>query len=302
MQQVKERPKMDIVPATKTADPPKIKNAATIGWLQQSIHRGRNEIFSELKLITPAMAEVILTQNHDNRNIKPVKLAQMVRDMAAGRWRVNGEPIIIATTGELNDGQHRLMAIIQSQTALQMLFVFGVERETRTTVDQGATRGVHDYIQMDGLKNSTTLASITRWVMAYDANAGKVLGRPHDLSPSEVLERALNDKTLQTSAKWADDHKSPMKRFCSPTVIGVCHNILLKKNATEGIAFMEQLCSGENLKRGEPIFKARERLLDTDRGKTVLFCIEIIFRAWNAYRERRPMRTIPFHGRLPELV
>lgn len=279
-----------------------VKNAATVGWFQQCIHRGRTEIFSDMRVITPGLAEVILTQNHDNRNIKPTKLAQMVRDMSDGRWKINGEPIIIADTGELNDGQHRLMAVVQSKVPLMLMFVFGVDRASRTTVDQGSNRGVSDYIQMGGLRNATTLASITRHVMAFEYNGGKVLGRPHELSASEVLERATSDRTLQTSAKYADDRKARMKRYCSPTVIGICHNILLKENTTDGLAFMEQLCSGENLKRGEPIFTARERLLGTDRGKTVLFCVEIIFRAWNAYRERRTMRTIPFHGRLPELV
>jgi hypothetical protein len=288
--------------ATKSVEEPKMKNVATVGWFQQCVHRSRNEIFSEMKTITPAMAEVILSQNHNNRSIRPTKLSQMVRDMAGGRWKLNGEPIIVAKTGELNDGQHRLTAIVESKAPQVLLFVFGVDRETRTTVDQGANRGVSDYIQMDGGHNATTLASITRHVMSYEHNGGKALGRPHELSSSEVLERALRDKTLQTSAKYADDRKSRMKRYCSPTVIGICHNILLGENATDGLAFMEQLCSGENLKRGEPIFTLREKLLDVDRGKTVLFCVEVIFRAWNAYRERRPMRTIPFHGRLPELV
>lgn len=281
---------------------PKIKNAGTVGWFQQCVHRSRNEIFSEIKTITPAMAEVILSQNHDNRGVRPTKLAQMVADMKSGRWALNGEPIIISKDGQLNDGQHRLMALVDAKVSLPLLFVFGVERETRTTVDQGANRSVGDYLKMDGVQNTSTLAAVTRHVIAYERSNKRTLGRPHELTASEVLERALKDQTLATSARYADNHKAKMRRYCSPTVIGICHNILLSENTTEGLAFMEQLCLGENLKRGEPIYTARERLLGTDRGKSVTFCMEIIFRAWNAYRERRTMRTIPFHGRLPELI
>jgi hypothetical protein len=288
--------------APKAAAQPKVKNAGTVGWLQQCIHRGRNEIFSEVKTVTPALAEIILSQNHENRRIRPYKLAQIVSDMTNGRWQLNGEAIVIAKTGELNDGQHRLMGIVDSKTPQPLLFVFGVERETRTTLDQGAARSANDYLQMDGVPNAATLASLTRTILSFERADKRSLGRSGEITASQVLERAEQDQTLQTSARYASAHAYRMKKFCSPTVLGFCHNVLIKENASDGIAFMHALVTGEDLKRGDAVYTARERLLGFDRGKTMAVQIEIIFRAWNAYRERRPMKTIPLHGRLPELV
>lgn len=280
---------------------PKVKNAATVGWLQQCIHRSRNEIFSEVKTVTPAMAEIILNNNDANRRVRPYKLSQMVSDMRYDRWTLNGEPIIVAKTGELNDGQHRLMALIEAKVCLPMLFVFGVERTSRTTVDQGASRTPGDYLHMDGVANSTQLAAITRQIIAFERAERKSMGRTNEVTSAQVLERAEKDITLPTSARYGMQHAHRMKRYASATVIGFCHNVLLSENTTEGLAFMEQLCTGESLVRGDPAYSAREKLLNMDT-KSIAARVEVIFRAWNAYREKRQMRTIPIHGRLPELV
>lgn len=280
---------------------PKIKNAGTVGWLQQSIHRGRNEVFSEVKTITPALAEVMLQSNQSNRRLRPRKLDQMVRDIKGGRWAFNGEPIIVARTGELNDGQHRLQAIIEAGSPLQLLVVFGVERETRTTLDQGANRSPGDYLHMDGVANSMTLAAITRYVLAYEQSDKTNLGRYTHITAAEILPRAESDRTLHTSTKFAKEYEYRMRKFARSTVVGFCHNILLREDVNDGVSFMEMLCTGENLQRGDAAFTARERLVGLET-RSVTSQIEIIFRAWNAYRERRPITKIPVHGRLPELV
>jgi hypothetical protein len=285
----------------KPGKEPGVKNAATVGWFRECVHRSRNEIFSEIKTVTPAMAEVILSQNHDNRRPRPRKLTQMTRDMEAGRWSMNGEPIIVAKTGELNDGQHRLMALVDAKVSLPMLFVFGVDRETRTTVDQGANRSPGDYLQMSGVSNSAQLAAITRQVLSYEYANRKSMGRSGEVTAAEVVNRATSDITLATSTRYAEQHKYRMGRLCSATVVGFCHNILLRENTQDGITFMDALCTGENLQRGDAAFSARERLLGLET-KSVATTVEVIFRAWNAYRERRQISKIPIHGRLPELV
>lgn len=279
----------------------KVKNEGTLGWLKQSVHRGRNDIFSEVKMVTPQLAEVILTQNPDNRKIRPIKFDQMVLDMKHGRWTMNGEPIIIANTGELNDGQHRLMALIEANVTLPLLFVFGVERESRTTVDQGAPRYAGDYLQMQGVVSANQQASIARNLIAYERATPGTRWRIQDITSAEVVERVKKDITIATSTRWSMSHYKHFRRYVNTTVIGICHNILLNKNTTDGLAFLEVLASGEGLHRGDAIYVARERLLNMDH-KTIFSCTEVIFRAWNAYREKRPMKTIPIHGRLPELI
>ena len=279
---------------------PKVKNEATIGWLKQALHRARNEVFTEVKTVTPQMAEVMLEYNNDNRPIRPMKLTQMATDMREGRWTFNGEPLIFSDTGELNDGQHRLTALRQAGVPVSMLFVFGVERESRITVDQGAARSPGDYLLMENVPDARTAASIARQLIAYERAGKESLGRTGDITASQVVERATTDRGIATSAKYGQHHNARMKHMAAVSVVGFCHYVFLNKNVDDGLAFMEQLCTGENLLRTDPAFKARERLLRLEQRSRAVQT-EIIFRAWNAYRERRTLTTIPVMGRLPEV-
>lgn len=280
----------------------KVKNVASIGWFQQCIHRSRNEVFSEVKAITPQMAEAMLTNNPDNRGIKPAKLEQMVLDMREGRWSFNGEPIIVAKTGELNDGQHRLTALIRADATLPMLFVFGVERETRTTLDQGANRSPGDYLAMEGHPNANQVAAIARQLVAYEKAGGKSLGKASYISAAETLERVRSDdKALTTAARYGNTNIWRLKGLASGTVIGMCYYLFINIDANDGLAFMHQLTTGEDLHLGDPALTARNRLFQLDR-KTRPNQMEIIMRAWNAYRERRELKLLPIRGQLPELV
>lgn len=287
----------------KKTEEPKVKNAATVSWLQQSIHKSRNEIFSEVKTVTPAFAEVLLSNNPDNRRLREIKMAQLVGDMRHGRWTFNGEPIIIAKTGELNDGQHRLQAIVDAKVCLPMMFVFGVERSSRTTLDQGASRNAGDYLHMDGVPNSSQLAAITRMIISYQAAGRENFGRRGHVTPAEILQRAEGKDKMEimTSARYALNHAGRMKKYATASVIGFCHYTLLNIDIHDGMAFMDALCTGENLQRGDAIMTARERLLALEHRSEVIRT-EIIFRAWNAYREQRTMTKIPVHGRFPELI
>lgn len=283
------------------APEPKIKNAATVGWFQQAVHRGRNEIFTEVKTITPAMAEVILSNNPNNRGVREIKLMQITSDMKSGRWAMNGEAIIIAKTGELNDGQHRLQAIIDAKVSLPMLFVFGVDRETRTTLDQGASRSAGDYLHMEGTPNSMQVSAVARMLIGYKRAKGESFGRRGAISASEVMSVARNNREIMTAVRWGYNHYSRMKKLASVSVMAFCYVVLLSQDTRDGLAFMEQLVSGEDLKLGDAIMTARDRLLNLEQRSDVNR-VEIILRAWNAYREKRTMRTIPLHGRFPELV
>jgi hypothetical protein len=287
--------------AQRPAPPAKIKGEATIGWFQQALHKGTKEVFTEVKTITPQMAEVMLTNNVDNRGIKPAKLEQITADMRNGRWSFNGEPIIFADTGELNDGQHRLTAVKQSGVPTQMLIVFGVKRETRTTVDQGVNRNPGDYLNMLGVANAYQVASIARQLIAYEKAERKSAGRPNLVTAAEVMERIEHDNmALGTAARYGNTSVSKVKGMSNGTMIGIAYYLFVGKNANDGLAFMHQLVTGEELKLHDPAMTARNRLMQLDR-KSRAVQLEIMIRAWNAYRERRELKVLPIRGQLPEV-
>ena len=164
-------------------------NSATIDWLQSSVERGRKEIFTDRATITPGMALAILERNPDNRNISPMKAEHYARDMASGNWVENGETIIISKDGLLNDGQHRLQAVIDSNSVVPFLFVFGVPRETRTTIDQGRARTAGDFLAMDGVHYAKNASTAAKFIIAYERAQGKNISQRPFITNAEIVAR-----------------------------------------------------------------------------------------------------------------
>lgn len=72
-----------------------------------------------LETITPKIAAEYLTRNTSNRNRRPTRIQQYARDMGSGNWPVTGESIKFSETGDLLDGQHRLVACVLSGVSFQ---------------------------------------------------------------------------------------------------------------------------------------------------------------------------------------
>lgn len=274
-------------------------HTGTIGWFRACVNAGR--IHSEVVNVTPGLAAFILDYNADNRALKTTKVKQYVADMMAGRWTLNGEPIIVSNTGELNDGQHRLSALIDAGATVPFLFVFGVTRESRTTVDQGAARGANDYLAMSGTPNSKAAASLTRLLIGYEEAAGNTMGNAGAVTSAQILDRVERDPLIAKAASYAQSNASYAKGILSPALIGFTFYVLSKVDAVAARDFMDQVCIGENIKRGDPAFAVRSALTgasETARAQKA----EMLLRSWNAYRLGQSRVMAKSMGRLPELI
>ena len=98
--------------------------------------------------ITPEIAEKMLGKNTNNyRRLNSSTVTKYAREMFLGYWQVNGEPIVFSKDGTLLNGQHRLAAIIKSNTTQKMLVVTDV---TADVFDEHKVRSWVDYTQTSG--------------------------------------------------------------------------------------------------------------------------------------------------------
>ena len=105
-------------------------------WLDRNVARARaTGKFCEFFLITPAIAKVLLANNNKNRTLVISGVRKWAEALKSGDWEDNGETIKVADTGELNDGQHRLTAVVETGIPLATFVAFGLSRESRKTVD-----------------------------------------------------------------------------------------------------------------------------------------------------------------------
>ena len=80
---------------------------------------------TSIETITPQLAKDILANNNLNRNINATIVGHYADAISRGQWELNGEAIKIAHDGRLLDGQHRLMAVIKSDTPITTLVIRG---------------------------------------------------------------------------------------------------------------------------------------------------------------------------------
>ena len=106
----------------------------------------------EIVTITPEMAEEMLTHNYEgNRHVRTSYVSQLAHVMSAGRYvSENGQTIVFGEDdGVLYDGQHRLMAIVESRCAQTVIVVWIVNgKEAYKTIDNGTKRNAADFIKL----------------------------------------------------------------------------------------------------------------------------------------------------------
>lgn len=122
----------------------------------------------KIETITPAKAEKYLGKNTKNRSVKQAKVKQFAADMAGNRWQETGDSIKISPDGLLLDGQHRLLAIIESGQALKMVVVHGVQESAQLVIDTGTKRTFADYLKIQGYSNAHNLAAAIGFGYKYD--------------------------------------------------------------------------------------------------------------------------------------
>lgn len=277
--------------------------------IQQKVNRGAVRQFAEVMTINPDIAAVLLARNpkDENRKLTISRVRTYAKDMADGLWDgMNGQTIVVSKDGYLNDGQHRLNAIIAADAHISMLIVFGAERDSRLTLDQNKARTPGDYVTMVGVANGNNIAAAARILYAYD-HVGKREGQWH--INEHVSKRALhsyimaNEETLVWAIHVCDvkgfAKVSPLSRLAAATA--VLHRGGASEEAIKN--FMRSIVNGDGLGKTSPAYVARERLIyERMRGRVpVERVIEIIVRAWNAHRTGKRMTRLALTGRLPNV-
>lgn len=115
-----------------------------------------------VETITPQMAHEYLKANTQNyRKLSRKIVYRYADDMKAGKWELNGEPIVFDEKGLLKDGQHRLAAIIIAKKPIKMAVVRGVDEDV-SIYNMGAKRSISQIISSKGVECNSTVAAAAK--------------------------------------------------------------------------------------------------------------------------------------------
>lgn len=104
---------------------------------------------TEFVIVTPHDATRILEGNEGNRKLRERVVDRYVAIITAGNWQLSPQPIIIADTGRVLDGQHRLVAVERAGVPLPFTIISNVPESVFSVLDRGAVRSTADALGID---------------------------------------------------------------------------------------------------------------------------------------------------------
>lgn len=245
----------------------------------------------EFVLITPEVAQRWLTDwNTHNRRPRPKDVAGLARNMAANRFPFNGDVIRRSDDGTLLDGQHRLMAIVESGKPQLMLVVSGLPFETQATMDAGIKRQFGDDLLLEGEHNSNLLAAVTRKVALWYAGSF-MFESSRKITKPELAETLDAHPELRLSASFAAGHRT---NGISPANMAMSHWLFVQISPDEAEWFLSRIHDGVGLPAGHPALLVTKRL-QQNLARRIRFSdgeqLALVITAWNAYRDGRTGQT-----------
>lgn len=258
-------------------------------------------------LITPEMAQDIMTLNSNNRPVKHVTVEDYAETMKADKWLYTSESVFaIDTDLHLMNGQHRLLAIIKSAKSQYFDIATGFDPDTYKVLDKGRNRTTGDTFALEGIKEHNKVAAVATFILAY-STMGKVT------SGSRV--RGISDTIL---VDWIRDERNKKRvvecvqtadvlyrhgRWLSPTVYAGMLFLLGGVRKTDAEEFLTRLATGEDLSstHNSTIYCLRRILekwdenkkKDWGKAKNNEYKVRYVITAWNYYVQKdnkgRPM-------------
>lgn len=251
---------------------------------------------SELRLITPEIAKIMLAENTANRPLNERHVKMLSREMETGNWKLNGDTIRFAN-GRLLDGQHRLEACVRTGVSFPSFVIEGLKHTVFDTIDTGRTRSAADTLALQGEADPKRLAATVRFVGAC---LNGQMGNNIRLSTTEVESILKDNPAIRESVAFCARNAKILLPF--PIMAG-CHYLFTLKDLPASAAFIEQLISGNG--ENKAVHQLRERLLQNTLSKSKLspkYLAALTIKTWNISREGKVVKNLGWRasGKNPE--
>ena len=259
-----------------------------------------SQVVTRIELVTPEIAQGWLQYNTHNRTASMDRVRQFADDMLHGRWEFNAQTITFDREGRLIDGQHRLMAVVESGIAVEMLVVTGLSPSSQMTIDIGAPRSAGQQLSLSGIANARNASSVAVCLIRLDRHGDKVWTQHEMPSKSEQIGYVLSRSEELGYSVAISQHAYKTTRINKTGYAALC---VLAHDAGYGAefdAFHAGFASGTSLTPGDPRVALRNYAVRLTRanGRTGAWGqqqdVAVILKAFNAYRLGREVKLLRF--------
>lgn len=246
--------------------------------------------------ITPALASEWLQKNVRNRPVTMSRVNSYASQIRLGRWKLTGETIKFAETGELIDGQHRLMAVVAANMPIESYVAEGLTPDVFDCLDRGNTRSLAHAFGRERKKNYTALAACVRMLWQLEQGIGiHSGGKQIQIEDGwEVLSRhPAAEAMVELASKLLST--SPLSRSVLATFLTWTY----ERHGDRAIEFWTRVATGEDLKGGSPEYILRRKLEYARRSQAdfihrdaeAAYCVK----AFNAYITGKKLGVLRFY-------
>jgi len=242
--------------------------------------------------ITPKVAEKMLAGNKGNRNLRRMRVNQLVRDITLGQWKVTGDAIKFDTTRRLVDGQHRLVAIVEAGKTCTSLVIRNLDPGAIIALDTGASRTPGDSLVVAGMcsaKISTPLASAIKHYAQFHAGPKALINPGFKVPPWAVI--SMGKRHAAALIPWCEKLAVPAFSRVRMGAVGAYAALALITSEVDkdmAEAFWLGVTTGANLDCKAPEYMLRESFGGIRGGSTRHVrgtYIAWMIKAWNARRD-----------------
>lgn len=260
-------------------------------------------------VVDAALAKRWLAENPRNRPIQKAYVRELAAQMRDGRWRFAGDPIRRAEGNALLDGQHRLHAVIEADTAVPFFVIEGMDPNAQDVMDRGRKRTIGHVLSIHGATSGNTLAAALGWLHAFEHRTVKRHGGERSASsyatPQEILDLWAKHPDLEKSLRMNNAIQQAPFRY-SPSLGVALHYRMSRIDPDAADEFFERLISGTELVKGDAIYVLREQLMRNSVQRLRRPYVDLAawsVQAWNAWRASRAVGRLLYRpgSDFPEL-
>ncbi len=261
----------------------------------------------EVWRIDAALAQALLELNTENRKVRERNVARYAGALRDGDWVYNGDAIRFSVEGTLLDGQHRLLAVVRTGRPITALVVMGLDRSAQDTMDDGGARTLGDMFGIAGKARANALATVVARAAEYERGVYRVSGtlpKQRAIRFAEAHPGVADATAAAQKVGRKDDSVRPLRGVVGTWYLYVTEGGRYLQERDE---FLDALSNGFGLHAAHPVYKLRQRWA---KGATTPVrggdeeALALIFKAWNAYVEGRPVKTLRYapHESFPKLI
>lgn len=274
--------------------PTEVKNTVErqrmLDWFNQRLEAGKKKPSTEIVTLTPVLAQILLEHNPINRPIRKFTNAKINNEIVSGRWKLNGESIVVSREGLLLNGQHRCLNVVTTGVSIPIGIWFGIEEDARYTIDTGSGKTARDFLAMKDYRDAAVMSSAIGNYIQY-RKIGRLDHSANKPTATEIVEMAGRLRGFDESVSITAGAQKA--KLASRAILSFCHYVFWRKSHRDTAdLFMRKLIDGTGLQHGDPIFYCMHRLRGAQRGVTANAKSDLLFRTWNAWRKGDPVSNM----------